>query len=211
MQEGDRFWMVRASRDPLFCFAQKEGDLETKKILISFFRFEQPEDGNVSGFDARLPSTLYPRSFGSATAQAAAHAAEQQHVKKPSQQQSLSDTSDLPAARGTFVGVVGEISSVSSSSAAESKVLVACTLGTQQIADEHLACVLNAAFVTLKDMKELVAYVKTKSTAFKVVQLSSQSDGAYTKVQLAERVAKCRPDGVTNANELLSWLMVSAQ
>ena len=201
--------MVRASQDPLFCFAQKEGDSETKKVLISFFRFEQPEDGNVSGFDARLPSTLYPRSFGSATAQAAAHAAEQQHVKKPSQQQT--DTSDLHAARGTFVGVVGAMSSVSSSSSAESKALVACTLGTPQIADEHLACVLNAAFVTLKDMKELVAYVKTKSTAFKVVQLSSQSDGAYTKVQLAERVAKCRPDGVTNAHELLSWFMVSAQ
>jgi len=75
---------------------------------------------------------------------------------------------------------------------------------------EHIACVLSAAITTMKDMKSFVAYVKTKSDVFKVgVPLSSKSTGTYNKVQLAKRIAECRPVGVTNAYELLSWLVVS--
>jgi len=75
---------------------------------------------------------------------------------------------------------------------------------------QHLACVLNTAFHTLAAMKTLVAYLKTKSEVWKAgVQLSSKADGAYSKLQLAERIAECRPEGVTNAEELLSWLVVA--
>jgi len=83
---------------------------------------------------------------------------------------------------------------------------------TGAFGSQHLACVLSAAIASLKDMKELVAYAKTKSDMFKAgVPLSCKSDGgAYNKVQLAESIAKCRPNGVTTAHELLSWLMVSA-
>jgi len=82
---------------------------------------------------------------------------------------------------------------------------------TGSFGSQHLACVLGAAVASQKDMKELVAYVKTKSNVFKVgVPLSSKSDGAYNKVQLAESIVKCRSDGVTTAHELLSWLVVSA-
>jgi len=82
---------------------------------------------------------------------------------------------------------------------------------TGAFGSQHLACVLSAAVASLKDMKERVAYVKTTSDVFKAgVPLSCKSDGAYNKVQIAESIAKCRPSGVTNAHELLSWLMVSA-
>jgi len=75
---------------------------------------------------------------------------------------------------------------------------------------QHLACVLNTAFHTLAAMKTLVVYLKTKSEVWKAgVQLSSKADGAYSKLQLAERIAECRPEGVSNAEELLSWLVVA--
>jgi len=82
---------------------------------------------------------------------------------------------------------------------------------TGAFGSQHLACVLSAAVASLKDMKERVAYVKMTSDVFKAgVPLSCKSDGAYSKVQIAESIAKCRPGGVTTAHELLTWLMVSA-
>jgi len=77
----------------------------------------------------------------------------------------------------------------------------------------HLACVLSAAFGTLKNITELLKYIKTKSDVFKKgVPLRAKSGGGtYNKApQIAESIAKCRPDGVTTAHELLSWLTVSA-
>jgi len=80
---------------------------------------------------------------------------------------------------------------------------------TRAFKSQHLACVLGAAFDNLRSTKELVAYVKTKSDVFKTsVPLSSKLDGAYNKVQITESVSKCRPDGVTTAHELLSWLVL---
>ena len=82
---------------------------------------------------------------------------------------------------------------------------------TRAFGSQHLACVLSAAVASLKDMKERVAYVKMTSDVFKAgVPLSCKSDGAYSKMQIAESIAKCRPGGVTTAHELLTWLMVSA-
>ena len=75
---------------------------------------------------------------------------------------------------------------------------------------QHLACVLSAVFDTLKNMKKLVEKAKTKNDVFKACTTTRKLDGSYNKVQLAESIAKCRPDGVTTAHELLSWLMVSA-
>ena len=56
-------------------------------------------------------------------------------------------------------------------------------------------------------MKVLVRDVKAKGDAFRMVQQSSQADGAYTNMQIAETIAKCRPAQVSNASELLSWLV----
>ena len=57
-------------------------------------------------------------------------------------------------------------------------------------------------------MKALVRDVKAKGDAFRMVQLSSQADdGSYTNMQIAETIAKCRPAQVSNASELLSWLV----
>ena len=78
---------------------------------------------------------------------------------------------------------------------------------------QHLACVLSAAFGTLKNITELLKYIKTQSDVFKKgVPLRAKSGGStYNKApQIAESIAKCRPDGVTTAHELLSWLTVSA-
>ena len=75
---------------------------------------------------------------------------------------------------------------------------------------QHLIDVLCAAFSSMRSMKELVQDVKMKNEVFKAgVKLSSKSNGTYTKVQIAESIVKCRPDSVTNAHELLSWLVVS--
>ena len=72
---------------------------------------------------------------------------------------------------------------------------------------EHLAHVLCAALHTKVAMKVLVRDVKAKGDAFRMVQQSSQADGAYTNMQIAETIAKCRPAQVSNASELLSWLV----
>ena len=72
---------------------------------------------------------------------------------------------------------------------------------------EHLAHVLCAALHTKVAMKVLVRDVKAKGDAFRMVQQSSQADGSYTNMQIAETIAKCRPAQVSNASELLSWLV----
>jgi len=72
---------------------------------------------------------------------------------------------------------------------------------------EHLAQVLCAALRTKVAMKALVRDVKGKDDAFRMVQQSSQADGSYTNMQIAETIAKCRPAQVSNASELLSWLV----
>ena len=72
---------------------------------------------------------------------------------------------------------------------------------------EHLAHVLCAALRTKVAMKALVRDVKAKDNAFRMVQQSSQADGSYTNMQIAETIAKCRPAQVSNASELLSWLV----
>ena len=72
---------------------------------------------------------------------------------------------------------------------------------------EHLAHVLCAALHTKVAMKALVRDVKAKGDAFRMVQQSSQAEGSYTNLQIAEAIAKCRPAHVSNASELLSWLV----
>jgi len=72
---------------------------------------------------------------------------------------------------------------------------------------EHLAHVLCAALRTKVAMKALVRDVKATSDAFRMVQQSSQADGLYTNMQIAETIAKCRPAQVSNASDLLSWLV----
>ena len=75
---------------------------------------------------------------------------------------------------------------------------------------KHLADVLCAAFSTMQAMKGCLQTVQSKSEAFKTVQMSSKADGQYSKEQIAASISKCTPDSVTNAQELLSWLKVSA-
>ncbi len=70
-----------------------------------------------------------------------------------------------------------------------------------------LADVLCAALPTKVAMRDLVQAVKAKNEAFKSVQLSSKADGAYSNTQIAERIAECKPDQVTDGEGLLSWLI----
>jgi hypothetical protein len=70
-----------------------------------------------------------------------------------------------------------------------------------------LADVLFAALPTKVAMRDFVQAVKAKSEAFKSVQLSSKADGAYSNTQIAERIAECKPDQVTDGEGLLSWLI----
>jgi hypothetical protein len=72
---------------------------------------------------------------------------------------------------------------------------------------EHLAHVLCAALHTKVAMKALVRDVRAKGDAFRMVQQSSQAEGSYTNMQIAETIAKCRPAHVSNASELLSWFL----
>ena len=68
----------------------------------------------------------------------------------------------------------------------------------------HLADMLTAACPTLKSMKDFLRELQKKDNTFMKVKLSS-----CTSEQMALTIAKCRPDQVTNAEELVSWLMVS--
>jgi hypothetical protein len=71
--------------------------------------------------------------------------------------------------------------------------------GGGSFSSQHLACVLSAAMATKKEMKELVRVLKDKSKeAFK----------GLTQASTAENIAKCRPDGVSDPEAFLSWLVV---
>jgi hypothetical protein len=80
--------------------------------------------------------------------------------------------------------------------------------GDGAFSSQLLADVLCAALPTKVAMKDLVQAVKAKrKEAFKSVQLSSKADGLYSNTQIAERIAECKPDQVTDAEGLLSWLI----
>ena len=79
--------------------------------------------------------------------------------------------------------------------------------GDGAFSSQLLADVLCAALPTKVAMRDFVHAVKAKSEAFKSVQLSSKADGPYSKTQIAERIAECKPDQVTDAQGLLSWLI----
>ncbi len=80
--------------------------------------------------------------------------------------------------------------------------------GDGAFSSQLLADVLCAALDTKLEMKALVQAVKAKrKEAFKSVQLSSKADGLYSNIQIAERIAECKPDQVTDAQELLDWLI----
>ena len=75
---------------------------------------------------------------------------------------------------------------------------------------QHLADVLNAAFASFEDMEKGVALANKKCKVLKSVLFSVSDSGDNSKAKLAERIAKCRHDGATDAQELLCWLVVSA-
>ncbi len=75
---------------------------------------------------------------------------------------------------------------------------------TQGFSSQLLADVLSAALPTKVTMRDLVHAVKAKSEAFKSVPLSSKVDCSYSNTQIAERIAECKPDQVTDAQGLLS-------
>ena len=83
----------------------------------------------------------------------------------------------------------------------------AAARGDGAFSSQLLADVLCAAFSTKMAMRDFVQAVKAKNEAFKSVQLSSKADGAYSNTQIAERIAECKPDQVTDAEGLLSWLI----
>jgi len=84
---------------------------------------------------------------------------------------------------------------------------------TWTFGSQHLAEVLYAAFRTKQAMQGLVINVKSKNEAFTGVTKSQRTNGKnifFSSMQMAESIAKCRPDGVSNAEELLSWIVVSS-
>ena len=83
----------------------------------------------------------------------------------------------------------------------------AAARGGGAFSSQLLGDVLCAALPTKVVMRDFVQAVKAKSEAFKSVQLSSKADGAYSNTQIAERIAECKPDQVTDAEGLLSWLI----
>jgi hypothetical protein len=83
----------------------------------------------------------------------------------------------------------------------------AAARGEGVFSSQLLADVLFAALPTKVAMRDFVQAVKAKSEAFKSVQLSSKADGAYSNTQIAERIAECKPDQVTDGEGLLSWLI----
>ena len=168
LQAGDRFWIVRASKDPQFCFAQKDsGQMEEpKKILRKHLMFQ---DGEVP---FSVLSTLH----------------------SPQPGPSISTSADVLQQQNWPFD--------RSAASRREENTSQCSFGAQ-----HLADVLSTAFVSLEDMEKGVNKANTKSEVFERVLFP---DGDNSKVKLAERIAKCRPDAVTNANELLFWLVVSA-
>ncbi len=81
--------------------------------------------------------------------------------------------------------------------------------GDGAFSSQLLADVLCAALPTKVAMKDLLQAVKAKrKEAFKSVQLSSKADGGtYSNIEIAKRIAECKPDQVTDAEGLLSWLI----
>jgi hypothetical protein len=83
--------------------------------------------------------------------------------------------------------------------------------GRRSFSSQHLACVLSAAVSSRDAMMKFVSDLKKQSDyCFKTVQGSTRVEGQeikFKKEQIAERIAKCRPDGVTDAEGLLSWLV----
>jgi hypothetical protein len=83
--------------------------------------------------------------------------------------------------------------------------------GRRSFSSQHLACVLSAAMSSRDAMMKFVSDLKKQSDyCFKTVQGSTRVEGQeikFKKEQIAERIAKCRPDGVTDAEGLLSWLV----
>jgi hypothetical protein len=80
--------------------------------------------------------------------------------------------------------------------------------GDGAFSSELLADVLCAALPTKVAMRDLVQAVKAKrKEVFKSVQLSSKADGPYSSTQIAESIAECKPDQVTDAQGLLSCLI----
>ena len=83
----------------------------------------------------------------------------------------------------------------------------AAARGEGVFSSQLLADVLCAALPTKVAMRDFVQAVKAKSEAFKSVQMFSRGNGAYSNTQIAERIAECKPDQVTDAEGLLSWLI----
>jgi hypothetical protein len=85
----------------------------------------------------------------------------------------------------------------------------AAATGYGAFSSELLADVLCAALPTKVAMKDLVQAMKAKRIqAFKSVQLSSKADGGtYSNIEIAKRITECKPDQVTNAEGLLSWII----
>ena len=74
---------------------------------------------------------------------------------------------------------------------------------------QHLAIVLTAAFSSIPAMFGFVNSVKSRSDAFTGLTKSKRIDNqriSHSKTQMAESIAKCAPDGVSYAEELLCWL-----
>ena len=121
---------------------------------------------------------------------------------------------DLPSWTGVVRGGDGSTAASASASASQEAVSGggpassgAAAKGDGAFSSELLADVLCAALPTKVAMRDFVHAVKAKSEAFKSVQLSSKADGPYSKTQIAERIAECKPDQVTDAQGLLSWLI----
>ena len=103
------------------------------------------------------------------------------------------------------LNVVGGSSQMSSTHTKKPMSAATGTFGSQ-----HLASILYAAFSSKESIGKLVDGVKVKSAAFNGLAKSKRVDHksvCFTRMQLAEGIAICKPDGVSNAEELLKWLV----
>jgi hypothetical protein len=122
---------------------------------------------------------------------------------------------ELPSWTGVVRGGDGAAAASASASAPQEAVSGggpassgAAARGDGAFSSQLLADVLCAALPPTKvAMRDFVQAVKAKSEAFKSVQLSSKADGPYSNTEIAERIAECNPDQVTDAEGLLSWLI----
>ena len=174
LQAGDRFWIVRASKDPQFCFAQKDsGQMEEpKKILRKHLMFQDGES-TEKGTSPSLHSSIWPQKKVPFSVLSTLHS--------PQPGPSISTSADVLQQQNWPFD--------RSAASRREENTSQCSFGAQ-----HLADVLSTAFVSLEDMETGVHKANTKSEVFKRVLLF---DGDNSKVKLAERIAKCRPDAVT--------------